>query len=118
MSQCRWRQCSDETKGSRRIDQGQCPRPRSRRQQCYPEVIKLAAVHKFHPRFANDPHEIWWDGTGTVPGIATLEGGDVMPLADLVSLFCKFRASPGSERHRLQDHVAGFKPHGQRHFPD
>ncbi len=47
-----------------------------------PEAVNLAAVYKFHPRFASDPFETWWGDADAVPGVATLEGGDVMPLAD------------------------------------
>ncbi|MGV8950152.1 MAG: arginine deiminase [Cypionkella sp.] len=51
-----------------------------------PEAINLAAIYKFHPRFAGAAFETWWDGADAAPGIATLEGGDVMPLADGVVL--------------------------------
>ena len=51
-----------------------------------PEALNLAAIYKFHPRFARASFETWWDGTDAVPGIATLEGGDVMPLADGIVL--------------------------------
>ena len=51
-----------------------------------PEATNLAAVYKFHPRFTAAAFETWWDAAGAAPGIATLEGGDVMPLADGVVL--------------------------------
>ncbi|MEO5806451.1 arginine deiminase [Devosia sp.] len=51
-----------------------------------PEAVNLAAVYKFHPHFADASFETWWDGADTAPGIATLEGGDVMPLANGVVL--------------------------------
>ncbi len=51
-----------------------------------PEALNLAAIYKFHPRFAEATFETWWDGANAVPGIATLEGGDVMPLADGIVL--------------------------------
>ena len=51
-----------------------------------PEAIHLAAVHKFHPRFAEGSFETWWGDADAVPGIATLEGGDVMPLANGIVL--------------------------------
>ncbi|MEO6012372.1 MAG: arginine deiminase [Devosia sp.] len=51
-----------------------------------PEAFNLAAIYKFHPRFAGAAFETWWDGVDGVPGIATLEGGDVMPLAKGVVL--------------------------------
>ena len=51
-----------------------------------PEAINLAAVYRFHPRFASAPFETWWGDVDAAPGVATLEGGDVMPLADGVVL--------------------------------
>ena len=51
-----------------------------------PEAVNLAAMYKFHPRFAEASFKIWWDNTDAAPGIATFEGGDVMPLADGVVL--------------------------------
>ncbi|MEO9229454.1 MAG: arginine deiminase [Devosia sp.] len=51
-----------------------------------PEAFNLAAIYKFHPRFAGAAFQTWWDGVDAVPGIATLEGGDVMPLAKGVVL--------------------------------
>lgn len=51
-----------------------------------PEAVNLAAVYKFHPRFAEESFETWWGDADAVPGIATLEGGDVMPLADGIAL--------------------------------
>ena len=51
-----------------------------------PETVNLAAVYKFHPRFAEASFETWWGDADAVPGIATLEGGDVMPLANGVVL--------------------------------
>jgi arginine deiminase len=51
-----------------------------------PEAANLAAVYKFHPRFAEASFETWWGDADAAPGIATLEGGDVMPLADGIAL--------------------------------
>ena len=51
-----------------------------------PEAVNLAAVYKFHPRFAQASFEIWWGDADAVPGIATLEGGDVMPFANGIVL--------------------------------
>jgi arginine deiminase len=51
-----------------------------------PEAINVAAVYRFHPRFAGASFESWWDSADSVAGIATLEGGDVMPLANGVVL--------------------------------
>ena len=47
-----------------------------------PEAINLAAIYKFHPRFVGASFETWWDGADAAHGVSTLEGGDVMPLAD------------------------------------
>jgi arginine deiminase len=49
-----------------------------------PEATNLAALYKFHPHFAGI--EVWWGDVDAAPGVATLEGGDVMPLADGVVL--------------------------------
>jgi arginine deiminase len=51
-----------------------------------PEAVNLAAVYKFHPRFATAAFETWWGDVDAATGIATLEGGDVMPLADGIVL--------------------------------
>jgi arginine deiminase len=49
-----------------------------------PEAINLAALYKFHPHFAEA--EVWWGDVDAAPGVATLEGGDVMPLAEGIVL--------------------------------
>jgi len=50
-----------------------------------PESTNVEAVYRFHPRFRDAEFETWWDGSdGT--GIATLEGGDVMPVENGVVL--------------------------------
>lgn len=49
-----------------------------------PEAINLAALYKFHPHFAEA--EVWWGDVDDAPGVATLEGGDVMPLAEGIVL--------------------------------
>jgi len=51
-----------------------------------PEAVNLAAVYQFHPHFAEASFETWWGNADAVPGIATLEGGDVMPLANGIVL--------------------------------
>jgi len=51
-----------------------------------PEAINLAAVYRFHPRFKAASFETWFGDVDAPPGVATLEGGDVMPLADGVVL--------------------------------
>lgn len=45
-----------------------------------PEAVNLSAVYRFHPRFTQATFATWIDDADTMPGIATLEGGDVMPL--------------------------------------
>lgn len=50
-----------------------------------PEATNVEAVYRFHPHFRDAEFETWWDGSdGT--GIATLEGGDVMPVENGVVL--------------------------------
>jgi arginine deiminase len=49
-----------------------------------PEATNLAALYKFHPHFAGTV--VWWGDVDAAPGVATLEGGDVMPLADGIVL--------------------------------
>jgi arginine deiminase len=57
------------------------------------ETLLLAAVYRFHPRFAGTT--VWWGDAEAPPGAATLEGGDVMPLAPgLVLLGMGERSSP------------------------
>jgi len=50
-----------------------------------PEATNVEAVYRFHPRFRDAEFETWWDGSEGA-GIATLEGGDVMPLENGVVL--------------------------------
>ncbi|HUA77917.1 MAG TPA: arginine deiminase [Acetobacteraceae bacterium] len=51
-----------------------------------PEALNIAAVYRFHPRFRAEHFETWWDGVAKPAGIATLEGGDVMPVGNGVVL--------------------------------
>ena len=51
-----------------------------------PEAANVAAIYKFHPHFTSADFEVWSDASTSTAGIATLEGGDVMPLADGVVL--------------------------------
>jgi arginine deiminase len=51
-----------------------------------PEAINVAAVYRFHPRFTDATFETWNDIADNIHGIHTLEGGDVMPLADGIVL--------------------------------
>jgi arginine deiminase len=57
------------------------------------ETLLLAAVYRFHERFAGA--RVWWGDVDAAPGAATLEGGDVMPLAPgLVLVGMGERSSP------------------------
>lgn len=46
------------------------------------EAFNIASVYRFHPEFRDASFEFWMDATDTAPGVATLEGGDVMPLSN------------------------------------
>lgn len=50
-----------------------------------PEATNVEAVYRFHPHFRDAEFETWWDGSDGA-GIATLEGGDVMPVENGVVL--------------------------------
>ena len=51
------------------------------------ETLLVAAVLRFHPRFGNAGARTWWGGDiGLDHGLATLEGGDVMPIGGGVVL--------------------------------
>ena len=45
------------------------------------ETLLLTAIYRFHPAFAGTVTE-WWGDPDTDHGLATLEGGDVMPLGN------------------------------------
>ncbi|BEV73389.1 MULTISPECIES: arginine deiminase [unclassified Paludibacterium] len=49
------------------------------------ETLLLQAVYKFHPYFAGKVN-VWWGDSDTDYGLATLEGGDVMPIGNGVVL--------------------------------
>jgi arginine deiminase len=49
------------------------------------EALLLAAVYRFHPRFAGKV-KTWWGDPDRYYGAATLEGGDVMPIGNGVVL--------------------------------
>jgi arginine deiminase len=47
------------------------------------ETLLTTAVYKFHPAFADEKYDVWLgdtDGVARDHGVATLEGGDVMPI--------------------------------------
>lgn len=50
------------------------------------ETLLVRAIYQFHPYFTNEHFEIWHDDADKDSGLATLEGGDVMPLGNGVVL--------------------------------
>jgi arginine deiminase len=50
------------------------------------ETILTTAVYKFHPSFTRANFEIWWGDPTVHHGLATMEGGDVMPIGNGVVL--------------------------------
>ncbi|MCG7600882.1 arginine deiminase [Halomonas sp. McH1-25] len=44
------------------------------------ETLLTAAIYKFHPEFANASFQVWYGDPDIDHGMASLEGGDVMPL--------------------------------------
>ncbi|EPJ47728.1 MAG: arginine deiminase [Osedax symbiont Rs1] len=44
-----------------------------------PETLLTTAVYKFHPEFAKGDFKVWWGSPDIDHGLATIEGGDVMP---------------------------------------
>ncbi|MDD9717381.1 arginine deiminase [Dinoroseobacter sp. PD6] len=59
-----------------------------------PETLLTAAIYRYHPKFAGKVHEIWADPLKN-HGLATLEGGDVMPVGNgLVLVGMGERTSP------------------------
>ncbi|MDO8733203.1 MAG: arginine deiminase [Actinomycetota bacterium] len=49
------------------------------------ETILTTAIYRFHPEFAGKVHEWWGDPTQNW-GMATVEGGDVMPIGNRTAL--------------------------------
>lgn len=59
------------------------------------ETLLTAAVYRFHPRFKDEKFEIWWGDPERDFGLATLEGGDIMPLGNgIVFIGMGERSSP------------------------
>ncbi|HSH85013.1 MAG TPA: arginine deiminase [Guyparkeria sp.] len=59
-----------------------------------PETLLIAAVYRFHPKFAGKVDVVWGDPLQD-HGLATLEGGDVMPVGNgLVLVGMGERSSP------------------------
>ncbi|MET3134933.1 arginine deiminase [Oxalobacteraceae bacterium GrIS 1.11] len=63
------------------------------------ETMLLAAVYRFHPRFAGKAR-VWWGDTDRDHGAETLEGGDVMAIGNGVVLIgMGERSSPQAVTH-------------------
>ena len=59
-----------------------------------PETLLTAAIYRFHPGFAGKVDVLWGDPTRDF-GLATVEGGDIMPVGDgLVLVGMGERSSP------------------------
>ncbi|MCP4317727.1 MAG: arginine deiminase [Hyphomicrobiales bacterium] len=50
------------------------------------ETLNMAAIYRFHPAFKDAGFEIWFGGDDRDHGMATVEGGDIMPVSDDVVL--------------------------------
>jgi arginine deiminase len=50
------------------------------------ETLLTTAIYKFHPSFADAGIKIWWGNPDENYGLATIEGGDVMPVGNGVVL--------------------------------
>lgn len=50
------------------------------------ETLLASAIYKFHPDFANADFQVWYGDPDVDHGMATLEGGDVMPIGNGVVL--------------------------------
>ena len=50
------------------------------------ETLLAAAIYRFHPDFAGQGVNVWWGDPDQDHGLATLEGGDVMPIGNRVLL--------------------------------
>ncbi|AZZ47062.1 arginine deiminase [Pseudomonas sp. MT-1] len=50
------------------------------------ETLLTAAIYRFHPEFADQDFKIWYGDPELDHGLATLEGGDVMPIGNGVVL--------------------------------
>lgn len=50
------------------------------------ETVNLATIYRFHPDFRDADFPVWWGDPDNDYGLATLEGGDVMPVGNGVVL--------------------------------
>ncbi|MDN2565565.1 arginine deiminase [Aquibium sp. A9E412] len=46
------------------------------------ETLNLAAIYRFHPDFRDAGFQVWWGDPDRDHGLATCEGGDVMPIGN------------------------------------
>ncbi|EGV17754.1 arginine deiminase [Thiocapsa marina] len=46
------------------------------------ETLLTTAIYKFHPSFANAGIQVWWGDPDKNFGLASVEGGDVMPIGN------------------------------------
>ena len=46
------------------------------------ETVNIAAIYRFHPDFRDMGFPVWWGDPDKDHGLATLEGGDVMPIGN------------------------------------
>ncbi|RDD68815.1 arginine deiminase [Paracoccus versutus] len=46
------------------------------------ETVNIAAIYRFHPDFRDAGFAVWWGDPDRDHGLATLEGGDVMPIGN------------------------------------
>lgn len=44
------------------------------------ETLLTRAIYNYHPRFAQADFKFWYGNTDEEPGLAALEGGDIMPI--------------------------------------
>lgn len=44
------------------------------------ETLLTRAIYNYHPRFAQADFQFWYGNTDEEPGLASLEGGDIMPI--------------------------------------
>lgn len=44
------------------------------------ETLLTRAIYNYHPRFAHADFQFWYGNTDEEPGLAALEGGDIMPI--------------------------------------
>jgi arginine deiminase len=46
------------------------------------ETVNVAAIYKFHPDFRDAGFPVWWGNPDLDYGLATAEGGDIMPIGN------------------------------------